>query len=237
MPLAPKKYTSLSTSVKALQLSSTNIEQLANWCGGYRPIGAYHIALETATGPVRIELGSYIVQEADGTFTPFTEMAFLKKYVQDTGIFKDVEINLENFEEARYLAVVRIADWLNHQPQTNPLMGTREAAAALYAIAKDVQRAEATFDEEQAEIAARLAEEEAEELQKQTLETGATVHVENYIVNHYHYTQTNEDIAVDSDSPVEIPEIDVDEPSQEGVLTAEDIESIDMSDVEIEENK
>lgn len=224
MPLAPKKYTSLPTTVKALQLSSTNIEQLANWCGGYRPIGAYHIQLETSTGPVRIEMGSYIVQEADGRFTPVTEQVFLKKYVQDTGIFKPVEINLENFEEARYLSVVRIADWLNQQPKSNPLMGTREAAAALYEIAKGTQRAEATFDEEQAVIAARLAEEEAEAREKQTLESGAAVHVENYIVNHYHYTPTNEDIALDTDSPVEIPEINVEEPSGEGVLTEDDIE-------------
>lgn len=212
--LTPKKYTSLPVSVKAIQLGSHNIEQIANWCGGRRPMGRFHIELETRTGMTRIHLGDYIVQENDGAFVSVSETVFLRRYVLDTGVFKPVDISLKNFEEPRYLSITRIADWLNQQPTVNPLMGVREAAAALYEIAKDVQKAESVYDEEQAVLATHEAAEAQLALEQAALANEATIRVDTYIVNHYHYTPEHEDISIESSTPdVTVDEIHVNEPT------------------------
>lgn len=212
--LSPKKYTSLPTSVQAIQVGSHNIEQVANWCGGRRPMGQFHIELDTRTGLTRIHLGDYVVQESDGSFVTVSESVFIKRYVLDTGVFKPIDIHLKNFEEARYLAIVRIADWLNQQPAINPLMGVREASAALYEISRDVQKAESVYDEEQAVLATHEAAERELALEQARSDSEATVRVDTYIVNHYHYTPEHEDIAIESSTAdVFVDEINVEEPT------------------------
>lgn len=87
--IAPR-YIKKPHAVEAIQLTRTNVEFLANWCGGIvvRERQEYiSLDIPNLFGALRVQVGDYLTKDEHGRFDRVSESEFESKY-QPEGVIQ-----------------------------------------------------------------------------------------------------------------------------------------------------
>jgi len=83
-PFRPKSYQIKPDRIQAVQLTTDNVEQVADWCGGEifkDPMVLMVPSLQNRlTGRVQADIGYWVVKNSEGRFSVYDDAAFKQKY-------------------------------------------------------------------------------------------------------------------------------------------------------------
>lgn len=85
-----RRYVKRPEAIEAIQLTSANVNFVANWCDG-QVVGGYDLndpsrtyvglnVRSTDNQSIRVQVGDYIVREVSGRFTKLTADQFVSEY-------------------------------------------------------------------------------------------------------------------------------------------------------------
>lgn len=94
--IAPKRFRKKPVTVEAILLTSSNVHEVARWCGGrvdgriceedeyqdYQDLR--YLSIPTLEGVMRAEFGDYVIRGVNGEFYPFKRDIFDKTYERPT---------------------------------------------------------------------------------------------------------------------------------------------------------